>query len=134
MTAGYTASWRNPRILVLLFLVFLSGAIAGALTMRFRLHQRVLQRSSFAASSPAYKEAGKEISLERFKRELDLTPEQAREFESVLDDFVMYHHTLQSQMDDVRSSGKERIRHLLTDRQREKFDRMMSELQTRQVK
>lgn len=128
MIGGTNVSWRNPRILLTLMLVFLSGAVAGALSMRFGLHELLHK------SGPYWREESKEISLQRFKRELDLTPEQAEQMETVLDDFVLYYQTLQTQMDEVRASGKERILRILNSEQRKKFDRIMTELQARRLK
>jgi Spy/CpxP family protein refolding chaperone len=109
-------------------LIFLTGSAAGALGMRYSL------RGQLQKPTPSWREAGKEISLQKFKKELDLTPDQAREIETILDDFVMYYQTLQAQMDEVRASGKERIVKILTPEQREKFGKMMSELQARQIR
>ncbi|MCX6636460.1 MAG: hypothetical protein NT090_15480 [Acidobacteria bacterium] len=128
MNCGTNVSWRNPRILLTLLLVFLSGAAAGALGMRYGIHG-ILQKPG-----PYWKEGGKEISLQRFKRELDLSPEQAEQMETVLDDFVLYYQTLQTQMDEVRASGKERILRILNPEQRKKFEKTMSELQARRLR
>ena len=90
--------WKNPRIVYTLLFVFLSGAVAGAVTARFGMS------SERHRPGPFWNEGGREISLQRFKKELDLTTQQAGEIESVLDDFVMYYQTLQAQMDDVRAT------------------------------
>ncbi len=82
---------------------------------------------------PYWQEGGREISLQRFKKELDLTPQQATEIETVLDDFVMYYQTLQAQMDDVRATGKNRILKLLREDQKQKFVRMLNDLQAKQI-
>jgi hypothetical protein len=117
------ATWQNPRILCTLLIVFLCGATAGALTMR-------LGAGSYSSKRPGpyWKEGGKEISLDRFRKELTLSPDQARQMETVLDDFVMYYQTLQAQMDEVRASGKTRILAILDTEQKKKFERMISEL------
>ena len=120
------APWLNPRILYTLLFVFLSGAAAGALAMKLTApHPR---------GGPWWKEDGREISLQRFKKELSLTPEQAKEMERVLDDFMMYYQTLQAQMDDVRATGKGRIVKLLNEDQRRKFERMLGEIQAKQLR
>src|SRR3979409_1236311 len=118
--------WKNPRIVYTLLFVFLSGAIAGAVSAR-------LSMSTGKSSGPFWKEGGREISLQRFKKELDLTPQQETEIETVLDDFVMYYQTLQAQMDDVRATGKNRILKLLREDQKQKFERMLSDLQAKQI-
>jgi hypothetical protein len=120
--------WKNPRIIYTLLFVFLSGAVAGAVSARLGMS---LERHK---PGPFWKEGGREISLQRFKKELDLTPQQAAEIERVLDDFVMYYQTLQAQMDDVRATGKNRILKLLREDQQQKFVRMLSDLQAKQLR
>jgi hypothetical protein len=123
-----TAAWRNPRILLTLLIVFLCGASAGMLGMALGQH-RVTRA---AAQQPLWKEAGKEISLEHFKTELDLTPAQTEQLETILDDFFTYYHTLQAQLDDVRASGKQKIMRVLDENQKRKFEKMLAESQDRQ--
>lgn len=128
MTASKSPSWQNPRILFTLLLVFLSGAAVGMLGMSLGAHRWMHQ------SQLSWKEGGKEISLEKFKRELSLSPAQAEQLETVLDDFFMYYHTLQAQLDEVRANGKNRILRILDDEQKHKFNRMMNELQGKQLR
>jgi Spy/CpxP family protein refolding chaperone len=128
MTANPQASWHNPRILLTLLLVFLCGSLAGALTMWYGVS------SQFHNPPPYWTEGGKEISLHRFEKELDLTSEQAREIELILDDFVLYYHTLQAQMDEVRANGKSRILRVLKPEQKKKFGEILSALQDKQIR
>ncbi len=122
---GCPSPWRSPRVVLTLFLVFLTGACAGALGFRYL--------RPAPASTLSWKEGGKEVTLQMFRKELKLTEEQASEVETVLDDFVMYYQTLQAQMDEVRASGKDRILRLLNEDQKEKFSRMLTDLQARQI-
>jgi hypothetical protein len=122
------APWQNPRIVYTLLFVFLSGAAAGALAMRFSVSPERHR------NGPSWKEGPKEISLQKFRKELDLTAEQEREMETVLDDFVTYYQTLQAQMDDVRATGKQRILRILRDDQKQKFERMIGELQNKPLR
>lgn len=115
--------WKHPKVLCILLLVFLCGAAAGALA--FRVSYR-------ATPVKAWREGAREISLQRFRKELNLTEEQSQEVESVLDDFMKYYQTLQAQMDDVRGDGKERILRILKPEQRERFTRMLSDFQAKQ--
>ena len=62
------------------------------------------------------------------KKDLDLTPEQAVQIETVLDEFVLYYQNLQGQMDDFRAEGKNRILRVLDERQKAKFEKMMLSL------
>ena len=126
--SDHRMTWQNPRILCILLLVFLCGSMAGALTMRLGFSQAYRRNLGY------WKEGGKEISLERFRRELNLNEEQTRQMEVVLNDFVTYYQTLQEQMNEVRSSGKARIMQVLNEEQRQKFTRMISELQVKQIR
>jgi hypothetical protein len=128
MIPGGDSPWRNPRVVFIVVLIFLTGSAAGALGMRYSL------RSQIQKPAPSWKEGGKEISLKQFKKELNLSPDQAVEIETILDDFMMYYQTLQAQMDEVRASGKDRILRILKPEQQEKFTRMLSELQARQIR
>jgi len=113
------ATWHNPRIFSTLLLVFLAGAAAGAVSMKFGLHD-LLHRSSPVAS--------KEDVLQKFRAELNLTPQQADRISLVLDDYRHYYQSVQEQLDDIRATGKMRILQELDPSQREKFGKMMGEI------
>jgi hypothetical protein len=87
-----------------------------------------------AQNGPSWKESGKEVTLQMFRKELKLSDAQAAEVETVLDDFMMYYQTLQAQMDEVRGSGKERILKILNEEQKAKFNRVMGDLQSKQIR
>ena len=115
-------SWTNPRILTTLLLVFLTGAVSGALTMRAGLHG-VLH----AESSPRI--PGTQLSYDRLNSELKLTAQQSDSIRLILDDMAMYHHDLQTQIEDVRATGKNRIRAVLTPDQKQQFERLCEQVQ-----
>lgn len=117
--------WRNPRIALTLFLVFLAGFSAGIAVFAIGGHRWMPQ----AEAAPQWRETGRQDLLNRFKTELGLTPEQTRQLESVLDDYFTYYHTLQAQLDDVRASGRDRILRLLDDDQKRRFEQLMDEVQ-----
>jgi|GEM_PF-250549 len=113
------ATWHNPRIFSTLLLVFLAGAAAGAVSMKFGLHD-FLHHSTPVAS--------KEDVLQKFRVELNLTPQQADRISLVLDDYRHYYQSVQEQLDDIRATGKMRILQELDPSQREKFGKMMNEI------
>jgi hypothetical protein len=106
-------SW-DPRVAcaVALVLVFLCGAAAGALVMDFGVHRTRIP--SFETP------AGKALYFERMQRELNLTPAQSEQMQSVLNDFWQYYRT-------VLSDGKQRVEALLNDEQRAKFEKMLQQ-------
>ncbi|MBX9600520.1 MAG: hypothetical protein K2X35_05940 [Bryobacteraceae bacterium] len=119
--------WQNPRVLTTLLLVFASGAIAGALTMRLGLQSKV----RVAPAGPAWTEDNKQIFLQKFKSELNLSPEQAGQLTAVLEDYTMYYKSLEDQLADVRASGKTRILEILDAEQKKKFERMLADMKVR---
>jgi hypothetical protein len=122
MFASDQANWQNPRILTTLVLVFLSGAMAGAIGMRAGLHKE-LQRSALY-----WRNDRAEFSYDLLKRELGLTPEQSERLKTVLDDFAKYHEDLEAQIEDVRATGRNRILQILTPEQRKRFDQLSNRL------
>jgi len=125
MAAGTRSLWLNPRLLLALFLVFFSGALAGALVMRQSMRNRPEPPVAF------YSLGSQQVELERLVRELELDPAQAMQLEMILDDFVMYVQMLQTQMDEVRASGQARILDLLDESQQAKFQKIMGGFQAR---
>ena len=118
---------QNPKVISTLVVVFLAGAAVGALAMQLGLHEK-LHRTAAAASKPVPL-AAKDAVLQRFKTELDLSTVQTQQISSILDDYRHYYQSLQDQLDDVRALGKTRIVQILDEGQRQKFDKMMTELQ-----
>ena len=79
----------------------------------------------------AWNEAGREITLQKFKKELNLSPHQTEELERILDDFMTYYQYAQAQMEDVRATGKGRILRILQEDQKVKFEKMMTDVQVK---
>jgi hypothetical protein len=107
--------WESPKLagIGVLLLVFLCGAVAGALAMNLGAHT-VLHPHPFWDNStkPEY--------LKSVTKRLDLTPEQASQMASILDDFAKYYQT-------VLSDGKARIFSILNEEQKRKFEKMLKE-------
>lgn len=126
LAAAGRAPWQNPRILSTLILVFLAGGASGALWMQLDLHKR-LHAVSAASREPSRDSASK-INLQRFRSELNLSTAQSEKIATVLDDFSLFYDDLQVQADDLRATGKTRILQILDPNQRDKFEKMMSDL------
>lgn len=106
-------SW-SPKVAcaLTLALVFLVGAAAGAVVMDFKVHRNRI---------PAFEtSAGKALYFERMQRELNLTPQQSEQMQSVLNDFWQYYRT-------VLTDSKQRVESILTEEQRQKFQKMLHE-------
>lgn len=105
----------DPKLvcIVTLAAVFLCGAAAGALVMDLRVHDRLRPPVLDTV-------AGKALYFERLQKELNLSPAQSEQIQSVLNDFWQYYRT-------VLSDSKQRVDQLLTEDQRRKFDRMLQQ-------
>ena len=103
-------------------MVFLCGALAGAITMRSGLHDKLHRSAAY------WKDDQTEFSYDRLKKELNLTPDQADRLKTILDDFVKYHQDLQAQIEDVRATGRNRILQMLTPEQRQRFEQLSNRL------
>lgn len=109
--------WWTPKsaCAVVLALVFLCGAASGALVMDYGIHGRMRQS---VIDNPA----ARMLYMEHMQRELQLTPAQSEQIQSVLDDFWQYYHV-------VLSSSKDRVEQLLSNDQKIKFEKMLQQPQ-----
>jgi hypothetical protein len=114
--AAPSRAW-NPKVagLTVLALVFLCGFAAGALVMHLGWHNRLHQP---AFDTPA----GRTLYFERLQKQLDLTPAQAEQMQSILGDSWLYYRT-------VLSDSKSRIDQVLNEEQRRKFERILQDAQ-----
>jgi hypothetical protein len=107
----------NPKVTgaLTLILVFLCGAVVGALAMDFGVHNR--QR---AATLETLQGRGKAATFARLQKDLGLTPAQSEQVSSTLDDFWQYYRS-------VLSDCKQRIEQTLTAQQKAKFERLLQD-------
>jgi len=114
--AARGGAW-NPKVagIAVLVLVFLCGMATGGVVMHLGWHNH-LHQPSF--DSPA----GRALYFEHLRKQLDLTPEQAEQMQSILNDFWQYYRT-------VLSDSKTRIEQVLNQEQRKKFERILQESQ-----
>ena len=109
-----STAW-NPKLVcgMSLALVFLCGALAGALVMDFGVHNR--QRPPVFETTQ-----GQSQYFDRLQKELDLTPAQSEQVKSILGDFWQYYRT-------VLSECRGRIETILTPDQRVKFEQLLQD-------
>lgn len=112
--ASFGRTW-NQRLVasISLALVFLCGALAGALIMDFGVHNRD-RPPSFETTQ------GQQLYFDHLQKELALTPAQSEQVKSILNDFWQYYR-------EVLSEGRGRIEQVLTPEQRQKFARLLQE-------
>ncbi len=104
------------------FLIFVCGMAVGGVGMRlYDKHESVAWDLA----------QEKQMAVEHFTQELDLNQEQARAIEAILDEFIMQQADLMAQFRTSRLSGHDRILQILNDDQRQRFQQVLSELQTK---
>jgi hypothetical protein len=118
----------NPRIVLTLAGMFLAGIGTGMLGMRYGLHEQIHRVVAPAAPAPT-----QDAVLDRFRSELNLSPDQTQKVAAVLADYKHYYQAVQEQIeeirlrdqiDDLRATGKNKILEILNSDQRAKFERM----------
>jgi hypothetical protein len=96
-----------------LVLIFICGGLVGALVMDTMIRNRA-RPVAFDSID------GKAAYFAKVEKDLNLTPQQAAQMESILNDFWQYYRT-------VLSDGKQRIEQILTPEQKTRFERMLQE-------
>ena len=119
-------SWQNPKVLRVLALVFVAGALSGAVT--YRLARIFMMRPTVAATPAPTTTMGGKDTLGMLKRELNLTPAQTEQVAAIIDDYKRYYVNIQDQYEEVRATGKNRILGVLEPEQRSKFEKLTETL------
>src|SRR5438105_3639107 len=115
-TSSTIAARPRTALVSLMVVAFLCGAAGGAAVTRTFFHS-----PRAAASRPNLTEPV-DVTLNRWRANLDLRPAQEEQLRSILEDFHKYY-------DSVVAEGHERILNVLDPGQRVKFEKMMKEHQ-----
>ncbi|MFL6448287.1 MAG: hypothetical protein ACJ746_11440 [Bryobacteraceae bacterium] len=110
------ASWSNPRILLVLALIFLCGTAVGSAVTQRVIHSRISRSKSM------------EVQLKDLKSELGLTAQQQQIVNKELDDYAKYYQNIEEERANVARFGKERIFKVLTPAQQKKFNDIFERL------
>ena len=114
------AGWSNPRVLVILAVIFVCGvAFGSALTSTF-IHSRMGTGTAYQSM-----ERARRVGWQKLKNELQLTPDQVRTVAKELDDYAKYYQNIEDQREDVAMLGTQRILAVLTPEQRERFYKVL---------
>lgn len=118
MLPAQRSPWQDQRVVFILLMVFLAGAVSGALAMRTATHWR---------SNGAFSPKDSDMTLAQLRKDLNLTPDQSEKLKSILDDMVNYRQEIES----YRATGKYRILAILTPEQRQRFEKLSKDMQDR---
>lgn len=119
------ANRNTRRAFALVLLVFVLGVALGALTA-YLAAGRV-----WGARPPGESHREKRARMvEQLSRDLNLTADQRRQLEAILNDMGSKYQALHEQMapqsEQIRRQGREQIRAILTPEQRPKFEEFMN--------
>ena len=107
----------NEKVAIVSFvLIFLCGAVAGAVVMSISGHAGL----HAPVHGTQHQAGGLSMSVTEWKQQLSLTDEQTGQLTSILDDFAHYY-------DDVLADGNSRIVQILNPEQRVRFEQMLRE-------
>jgi len=124
---GQMSSPGRQRASLYLFLIFLCGALTGAVAVNVWTNWWPRTVSARADSQPY----SPQHTVEKFTRELSLTPTQAKELNDILDETHKAYGEHESQIEVVRQQGRNRIREILTSEQRPKYEAILARMEQR---
>ena len=110
----------KSRAAVYLLLIFLCGVVSGALATNLWTNWERERDSRVArATSPGTRTRR---TVERFTRDLHLTPEQAQQLTVILDETRQQYR---SQEDATREQARNRVREILSDEQKPQYEEIV---------
>jgi Spy/CpxP family protein refolding chaperone len=113
----------RTRAALYLTLIFLCGALAGVVGTRWA------ERSSVMADSAANTRSGqvRKGALVWFTQELTLNPEQVAQLTKILEETRSAYKDHEIEIESIKQHGRVRIREILTEEQKPKFDQLLAE-------
>jgi Spy/CpxP family protein refolding chaperone len=112
---------EKSRAVVYVLLIFLCGIVTGALA--HNLWHRWERERGQSVTQAAPRQTRTQRTVERFTRDLSLTPEQAQQLTVILDETRQKYR---SQEDATRREARDRIRAILNDDQRAIYEEIIA--------
>ena len=113
LTATNTRPTNTASAILPLVLVFLCGVSVGALVMSMGMH-KAIHPAIYSPKTP------NTITVERWRKDLNLNDQQAAQIVQILDDFSKYY-------DNVLADGNTRIMQILNEKQQAQFQKMLKD-------
>lgn len=112
------------RAILYLAAIFVLGVVVGA------LGERLVERR-WGWEHQSWQERRAHV-VDRFTKELNLTPQQRDQLARILDEtgqqYQALHEQVRQQYNAIRQSGRQRIREILTPEQRTRFEEIVKKL------
>jgi len=107
-------------------LIFLCGALSGVVGAR-----AWVKWSPWSAAASSSGQLSFQDRVARFSRELELTPEQVKQLNPILDETHASLREEESRLNEVRQKSRQRILEILTDKQKVKFEEILARNESR---
>ncbi|OFW34434.1 MAG: hypothetical protein A3J28_02275 [Acidobacteria bacterium RIFCSPLOWO2_12_FULL_60_22] len=120
---------EKSRAALFVLLIFFCGIVAGALATNVWLNWGPDLRMARADTPRG--QSRQQRTVEKFTRELSLNPEQAQKLNHILDETRAAFHAHQQELDVIRQEGRGRIREILTDDQKAKYEHLLTRMDSR---
>ena len=116
---------QRKRAIFYLALIFLCGAVTGTVA------ENVWMKTPWSVTASADSSHSIQNRVEKFTRELHLTPEQAKLLNQILDESHNAYQEYEAKQDEIREQGRARIREILTPEQRPKYEQLLARIEAR---
>lgn len=116
---------ERKRATLYIVLIFLCGALAGTAATNVWINGWPWNASA-KADAPPY---STQHRVDKFTRELSLTPEQAKQLNQILDETHSMYRELEEQQEAIRLKGRARIREILTPEQKPKYEQLLAKIE-----
>src|SRR3990172_3170174 len=117
---------RATLFLVLIFLCgLLSGAVGANLWHRMNVSADAAPASSTGGVRAPSTPPTRKRAVEWFTEQLHLSPEQAQQLSQILEETRSEYHQQELQIESIRQESNTRIRGILTDEQKTRFDELL---------
>ena len=115
------------RAVVFVILVFVCGVFSGALAVNLWDHVRVSANAPAVSSGTNIPSTTRKSAVKWFSEELALGSEQAEQLSRILEETRASYKEHEREIDEIRHEAHNRIRHILNDQQREKFNQLLAQ-------
>ncbi|MBI4442260.1 MAG: hypothetical protein HY649_02665 [Acidobacteria bacterium] len=125
---------EKTKAVLYVVLIFLCGFLSGAVATNLWTYRDGLSSRARADSPRASGTRSRERALERFQQRLDLSPEQMTQLHAILDETRQSYRQHELEIKSIRDQGNARIRAILNDEQKARFDQMIAEVEKKRLR
>ncbi|MBI3665057.1 MAG: hypothetical protein HY236_02345 [Acidobacteria bacterium] len=115
------------KCIALITLIFASGMAAGAFGLELAERYWLRPGTTLSLNGP-----DKVLAVQHLSHELDLDETQARAIENILDELIMEQANLMAEFKNSRLTSHKQIIQVLNEDQRKRYQKIVSELNSRQ--